>query len=307
MTLYKFPHNFLWGADPASDDPADVAAGNAARERSETLFLNPIFRGHAPTGVHELAGDAFPGVRDGEMALIAQQLDYLAARLDLPLIVLTTALSADAFMTRASGIRKDGCVYHLATKPPDAIIIDFEVIARAPAPLRAAGITDVLSIATGSWDWKFARECEKHPPETESIPWAFVCAHGILSGALDCAKAAGRGDPEGLKTWLDCPCTEVQLCNQIGHARLKAGSKHYFAYAVENEMRPGLPHGNLVGPAILLIARLPGQDTARLEKALRACHVPLTSIPQDVIDRTLNTLPEYCARHNLAYGISHTL
>ncbi len=49
---------------------------------------------------------------------------------------------------------------------------------------------------------------------------------------------------------------EVQLCNQVGHFRPEEGTEHYFAYAVENEMGHGRPDGDLVGPAILLVAKL---------------------------------------------------
>ena len=66
-----------WSADPASDDPADVAAANSAWERSETFFLDPIFKGHYPIYTYELLSDNFPKVQDGDMALIAQKLDYL--------------------------------------------------------------------------------------------------------------------------------------------------------------------------------------------------------------------------------------
>jgi glycerol-1-phosphate dehydrogenase [NAD(P)+] len=128
-----------------------------------------------------------------------------------------------------------------------------------------------------------------------------------LSGVLDCAEAAGRGEREGLKTLFDCLAMEVQLCNQVGHARPEEGSEHYFAYAVENEMGHGLPHGDLVGPGILLMAHLQGQDTSRLEKALNACNIPLNNIPQAMVDRTLKILPDYCRRHTLAFGIAHTL
>jgi glycerol-1-phosphate dehydrogenase [NAD(P)+] len=124
---------------------------------------------------------------------------------------------------------------------------------------------------------------------------------------LDCATAAGRGDRDGLKTLYDCLSMEVQLCNQIGHARPEEGTEHYFAYAVENEMGHGLPHGDLVGPGILIGARLQGQDTSPLEKALKASHIPVDNIPQDTIERTLKILPEYCRKHHLAFGISHTL
>jgi glycerol-1-phosphate dehydrogenase [NAD(P)+] len=156
----------------------------------------------------------------------------------------------------------------------------------------------VLSIATGSWDWRYAHERGKNPPGMPYLPYVDQVAAGILQGALDAAEAAGRGDPEGLKQMLDCLALEVQLCNLIGHSRPEEGSEHHFAYAVENVMGKGLPHGDLVGPGILLLA---------LRRALDACHIPLWNIPPDVIRETLRGLPAYCRKHNLPYGIAHDL
>ena len=239
--------------------------------------------------------------------LVADAAKYIASRLDLGLRVLPTALSVDAFITAASGIRREGCVYYIPTKVPEEIILDLEVIGRAPAALRAAGVTDVMSIATGCWDWKFAGEQGKNPPGMQFIPWVYDNAQSILQGVLDCAEAAGRGDPAGLKTLYDCLSMEVQLCNQVGHARPEEGSEHYFAYSVENYLGHGLPHGDLVGPGILLMAGLQGQDTRRYEAALRACNVPLERIPAEVTAQTLKGLPDYCAKHGLPFGIAHTL
>ncbi|MBI5840385.1 MAG: beta-glucosidase [Chloroflexi bacterium] len=67
----------LWMQDAASDLPEDVAAANLAFESSETLFLDPIFKGHYPAGAYEMAGESMPEIKDGDMALIAQRLDYL--------------------------------------------------------------------------------------------------------------------------------------------------------------------------------------------------------------------------------------
>jgi len=220
---------------------------------------------------------------------------------------LPTALSVDAFFTAASGIRKDGCVYYVETKPPDKIILDLNVIADAPPSIRAAGICDVLSIATGAWDWKFAHENGMNPATMPFIPWVYANALTILEGVIDCSEAAGAGDSDGLKTLFDCLAMEVQLCSQVGHARPEEGSEHYFAYCVENRMGVGLPHGDLVGPGILTMARLQGQKTARLERALKACHIPLDKIPEQIIQQTLRELPAYVTRHHLPYGIAHEL
>jgi glycerol-1-phosphate dehydrogenase [NAD(P)+] len=239
--------------------------------------------------------------------LAADAAKYLAAQRELPLVCLPTALSVDAFFTWASGVRQEGCVQYLETKPPDLLVVDFAVLSAAPAAIRAAGICDVLSIATGSWDWRFATERDMNPPGMEYVPHVDQVAAAILQGAHDCAAAAGQGDPDGLKQLLDCLALEVQLCNQIGHSRPEEGSEHYFAYAMENEAGAGLTHGELVGPGILLVAERQGQDVTLLRRALEACHVPLDRVPQTAITSTLNTLPDYVRRHGLPYGIAHEL
>ncbi len=237
--------------------------------------------------------------------LTADAAKYFAAKHNLPLVVIPTALSVDAFITAASGIRKDGCVYYIDTKPPENLVLDLEVITAAPETIRAAGISDVMSIATGSWDWKFADSRGKNPPGMEFTPWVYENARVILEAVLDCAEAAGRGDRDGLKTLYDCLALEVQLCNQVGHARPEEGTEHYFAYCAENHLGHGLPHGDLVGPGIINAARWQGQDTGRLEKALKACHIPLDRISAETVEQVRLELPTYCTHHNLPYAIAH--
>ena len=260
------------------------------------LHQSPATRYQSPYAIYAVGG-----------GLVADAAKYLAVKLNAPLVCLPTALSVDAFITWASGYRQDGCVRYLETKPPDRLILDFAVLAAAPAAIRAAGICDLLSIATGCRDWQLADARGQNPPNMPFVPYVYAAAQAILQGALDCAEAAGRGDRDGLKQLYDCLALEVQLCNQIGHSRPEEGSEHYFAYAVENVMGKGLPHGDLVGPSILLIAEKQGLETAPLRRALQACHIPLHNIPPDVIAQTLQQLPAYVRRHNLPYGIAHEL
>ena len=67
----------LWPSEPASEDPADVAAADLAWERMETLFLDAIFKGHYPVAIYDLVGPNMPKILDGDMALIAQKLDFM--------------------------------------------------------------------------------------------------------------------------------------------------------------------------------------------------------------------------------------
>lgn len=254
--------------------------------------------------LRDLRGDVVYALGGG---LAVDAAKYLAAKRALPLVCIPTALSVDAFLTSASGVRHAGCVRYLETKPPDRLLVDLSLIRAAPSELRAAGICDVLSIATGCWDWALAESRGQTTPETRYIPYIAQAAQAILSGALDCAEAAGRGDPGGLRQLLDCLALEVQLCNQLGHARPEEGSEHYFAYAVENAVGSGRPHGELVGPGIVLMAGLQGQDVAPLQRALRACGVPLAAIPPSITRETLESLPAYVRQHGLPYGIAHEI
>ena len=288
-------------------------AWNAVRDRLPglrvTARLEPVEATTAAwdsqlASVKDSPGEVLYSVGGG---LTADAAKYFAARLDLPLVVLPTALSVDAFLTAASGIRRGGCVEYIPTKVPENLVLDLDVIASAPAWIRAAGITDVLSIATGCWDWKFAHARGRNPSGMEFIPWVYENAQSILQGVIDCAEAAGQGDRQGLKCLYDCLAMEVQLCNQIGHARPEEGSEHYFAYCAEQFTGPGWPHGDLVGPGILLMAERQGQDIRPYQAALRACNIPLDRIPPEAVRQTLAQLPDYCEKHGLAFGLAHTL
>ena len=272
-----------------------------------TIESNEATRDHWECLLSSLPPNRFNIIYSVGGGLTADVAKYLAAKLDLPLTVMPTALSVDAFITAASGIRRDGCVYYIPTKVPERLILDFDVIFCAPASIRAAGITDVLSIATGCWDWKFAHAQGMNPEGMEFIPWVYENAQSILNGVLDCAEAAGRGDLEGLKTLYDCLAMEVQLCNQVGHARPEDGSEHYFAYCAENFTGHGWPHCDLVGPGIMVMSQIQGQAIGRYEAALRACNIPLDRISAEITTQTLKSLPSYCKKHGLAFGIAHTL
>jgi beta-glucosidase len=67
----------LWPSDPASDSPEDEAAAEASWQRSETLFLDPLFRAHYPVAVMQASTGYLPVIRPGDMSLISQKLDFV--------------------------------------------------------------------------------------------------------------------------------------------------------------------------------------------------------------------------------------
>jgi len=65
-----------WMADAADDDPQSIRNAESAWNRSETTFIHPIFKGYYHPEYVEFAG-GLPEVQPGDMALIAQKLDFL--------------------------------------------------------------------------------------------------------------------------------------------------------------------------------------------------------------------------------------
>jgi hypothetical protein len=114
-----------------------VTSGPAWAAVREDLRLQMAWRGsprqatlsHWQEMLAGLQGEVVYAVGGG---LAADAAKFLAAQRNLPLVCIPTALSVDAFFTWASGVREEGCVRYIETRPPDLLLVDLDVIATAP-------------------------------------------------------------------------------------------------------------------------------------------------------------------------------
>ena len=67
----------LWPSEPPSDSAADTAAAELKWNSTETNFMHPLFRGYYHQDLLDAAGDTLPDIKSGDMALIAQKVDFL--------------------------------------------------------------------------------------------------------------------------------------------------------------------------------------------------------------------------------------
>jgi beta-glucosidase len=63
--------------EPATSDPADVAAAERTRAYMNALFLDPVMLGEYPAEIVERFADAWPPIADGDMATISTPVDFL--------------------------------------------------------------------------------------------------------------------------------------------------------------------------------------------------------------------------------------
>jgi len=254
---------------------------------------------------------------------------WVAAKLKVHFVCIPSAITVDAFFTGWSGCRVDGCVKYERTKPPDCVCLDLALLGAAPPRVRAAGLCDVLSIATGLSDWVLAENAGRCTPEHKFDPAAAAMARGILQSSISCAASAGRGEPEGLRRLIDALCWEVTLCNQLGHSRPEEGSEHFLCYALEAHAEAGrsYTHAEYIGVSLLVMGTLQGIDVAPLREAYRAAgaHPPAplpcrwvdfrsagaglsySQFSAEAVRKALHDLPQYCAKHGLWYSVAHTV
>ncbi len=226
---------------------------------------------------------------------------FYAAKKDLRLIAIPTMISTDAFLTNAAGVREDGCVKYIPCKHPDLVIIDPDILMKAPEGANASGAGDVLSIYTGLYDWKLAHE-KTGEPFDQNI---YEMSRSILAMLEKNADEIGKESKEGLMILLNLLCQEVSLCNFWGNSRPEEGSEHFFAYSAENYAEKGFLHGQAVAKGILIMSKLQGQDVNYAATLIRKLGIDPSGfrIGEDDLGRCLMELAAFTREHKLPFSI----
>ena len=81
---------------------------------------------------------------------------FFSWRLNLPLFQAPTALSVNAVYGHRAGLRLDGRVVYRGWAVPQAVYVDYDVLAACPPQLNWSGIGDILCFHTGVLDWRYA-------------------------------------------------------------------------------------------------------------------------------------------------------
>ena len=195
--------------------------------------------------------DAVLGIGGGKAVDAAK---YFAWKRGARLVTIPTILSVDAFVTPAAGVRVNHEVVYLGETSPDPLIIDYDVIRTAPQELNVAGIGDLLSIHTATYDWELARKRNKseYPFSIRTIEKA----RGILDDLYKVLPEIREATDIGLRTIVEGFMRLNTICLPAGHYRVEEGSEHFLFYELEERLQRGFIHGHIVGLGIYLMSRL---------------------------------------------------
>jgi len=202
----------------------------------------------------------------------------------VPLVVVQTAASVNAYAINMSVLLKSGVKRTGTSKWPDALLIDLPTLQGAPPVMTLAGFGDLLAAWTSPADWYLAAlvgmEDAYHPAPLDML---FEQAREVTDGAA----AVGRREPEALEKLARCLALGGMAAGVIGKTAPLSGTEHLVSHLLD--MNAGLRHlpfnfhGAQVGVATLPVAvaweRLfSGLDPAKID--VDACFpVPDTMEP----------------------------
>ena len=140
--------------------------------------------------------DTVVGIGGGQAIDLAK---YLAWKRGIRLVSIPTVLSVDAFVTPAAGVRRNHQVEYLGTASPDPLVIDYDLLRTAPADLNVAGVGDLLSIHTATFDWVLAerRGKSEYAFSQQDVDAARSILNDVMAKASDirnCTDAGSAGN-----------------------------------------------------------------------------------------------------------------
>lgn len=213
--------------------------------------------------------DAVVGVGGG-MAIDAAK--YVSWKKSWRLVSIPTILSVDAFTTPAAGIRRNHEVAYVGHASPDPLVIDFGVIRTAPVELNIAGIGDLLSMHTASFDWTYANSKGKSefPYSIDQIEKAqniLQMLYGVLGDIRD-------NTDKGLMAIVEGYIDLNTICLPAGHFRVEEGSEHYLFYELEERLKRPFVHGYIVGLGIYVMSQLQGNQFEFIKNVMDEVKLP---------------------------------
>ncbi len=195
---------------------------------------------------------------------------YIAYCNNKPWISFPTILSHDGIASSRAAIQDSRAKVSFNVYGPKAIVVDIDIIERAPYRFMAAGAADAISNITAVEDWRLGKE-RGEEFNTVSAELALIASKAVMRHAKEIANLSAHGIE--VLTWsLICSGMSMVLA---GSSRPASVSEHNFSHALEALNSPML-HGEQVAIGTLIASYLQNKDWKRIKNILSILKLPLT-------------------------------
>jgi glycerol-1-phosphate dehydrogenase [NAD(P)+] len=246
------------------------------------------------------------GLGGGQAVDVAK---FVAWRRRLPLFQVPTAMTVNAPFGHRSGLRRDRIVRYMGFAVPEAVYVDFDVIASAPAGLNRAGVGDILCYHTAHLDWRLTRDLgreERQWPYDERLVAAARERLDAVLGALDDIHDI---TDHGIRTLMDAHRWGGDTFHASGwNPRHIEGVEHFFFYNLEKRTGRHFIHGQPVGLGIVLGSVMHGSGADEMVAALARVGVDIRpeamGVSWDEAEAAMRTLGTFVREAGLWHSIA---
>jgi glycerol dehydrogenase-like iron-containing ADH family enzyme len=233
---------------------------------------------------------------------------FFAWTLGLPIFQVPTAMTVNAPFGHRAGIRTGGKVRYLGWAVPEAVYVDFDVIASAPKALNRSGVGDILCYHTAHADWRLARDLGREEPQWPYSEELVAAARMRLDSVLDHLDDIRAVNEVGIRTLMTAHRWGGATFHDSGwNPRHIEGVDHFFYYNLERLTGRHFIHGQPVGLGIYIGSALQDNEPERMLSALMRAGVDIRpermGVTWDDVAEAMRTLATYVRSAGLWFTV----
>jgi len=153
----------------------------------------------------------------------------ISTRIGIPCGVLATAASMDGYCSSGSALMRGGVKVTDTVHTPSDILIDLDIICKAPRNLTAAGFGDIVGKFTCLADWKLSHYLNDEPIHEE----AYALMEKARGAVMDAYDGLVECKDDAVCDLMDALITAGISMAMCGNSRPASGSEHHQSHFLE--------------------------------------------------------------------------
>lgn len=166
--------------------------------------------------------------------------------------IIGTAPSMDGYASDTGAMEVDGIKGSIYAKAPSAILLDTDILSKAPQQMLLAGFGDMIAKANALCEWRISALVtgERYCPAVADL------TRQAVDKVLKAARGIPQRDPAAIQAIAEGLIISGIAMAYLGNSRCASGLEHYYSHVWEMmAMERGKPyelHGIQVGIGMLL-------------------------------------------------------